>query len=233
MTARNVLVTGASSGIGRAVAELLIARGDRVAVSARRADALAELRAHTTLPCDVADPAARAGLCARAHAALGGLDGLVCAAGVAHHRAPGAIPEQLLREQLEVNLVAPLRLGEEALSVLEPGGAMIFITSTLVLHPIATSLAYSASKAGLLGAMRALAVAGAARGVRAAAVCPGAVDTDMIRTGRSDAELADLRATHPLGRLGTPADVAHAVLYLLDAPWATGTNLVIDGGATL
>lgn len=232
----NVLVTGASSGIGRAVAELLIASGSKVAVASRRADALAALGAHATMGCDVGDAAARAGLCARARAALGGrLDGLVCAAGVAHHRAldAGPIPEELLREQLDVNLVAPLRLGEEALTVLEPGGAMIFITSTLALHPIATSLAYSASKAGLIGVMRALAVAGAPRGVRAAAVCPGAVDTDMIRAGRTDAELAALRATHPLGRLGTPADVAEAVAYLLGAPWATGTNLVLDGGATL
>ena len=100
------------------------------------------------------------------------------------HQLPGHISEDALRAQLEVNLVAPLRLGEEALSVLESGGGMVFIASTLALRPSPTSAVYSAAKAGLLAAMRALAMAGAARSVRANAVCPGVVDTEMVRAPR-------------------------------------------------
>jgi NAD(P)-dependent dehydrogenase (short-subunit alcohol dehydrogenase family) len=149
-----------------------------------------------------------------------------------------------------VNLVAPLRLGEEALSVLESGGGgMVFIASTLALRPLPTSAVYSAAKAGLLAAMRSLAMAGAARSIRANAVCPGVVDTEMVRAPRlapgevppegaelekriSD-QLSFLGALHPLGRLGKVEEVAEAVVHLLGAPWTTGSELVIDGGLLL
>src|SRR5690606_7892233 len=183
---RRVLVTGASSGIGRAVAEALLARGAQVALVGRRRDRLEEIAAAAAgrtavLVADLARPGEADGLCARARDLLGGLDGLVCAAGVVHHQRPGAIEEGALREQLEVNLVAPLRLGEEALSVLEPGGAVVYVASNLAHRPIETSAVYSATKAGLLAAMRALAIAGARCDVRFNAVSPGIVDTEMVR----------------------------------------------------
>jgi 3-oxoacyl-[acyl-carrier protein] reductase len=251
---RKVLVTGGGSGMGLAVAEALLRAGGQVALSARRADRLeAVVRAWpgqaVALPCDLSSPSERAGLLARARGALGGLDGLVHSAGMVEHQLPGHISEEALRAQLEINLVAPLRLGEEALSVLEHGGGMVFISSTLALRPLPTSAAYSAAKAGLLAAMRSLALAGAARRIRANAICPGVVDTEMVRAPRLapgepppegeelerriSAQLSTLGALHPLGRLGKPEEVAEAVVHLLAAPWTTGSELVIDGGLLL
>jgi 3-oxoacyl-[acyl-carrier protein] reductase len=251
---RKVLVTGGGSGIGLAVAEALLRAGGRVAVSGRREARLeAVVRAWpgqaVALPCDLASPSERTGLLARARDALGGLDGLVHSAGLVEHQPPGHISEDALRAQLEVNLVAPLRLGEEALAVLERGGGMVFIASTLALRPLPTSAVYSAAKAGLLAAMRSLALAGAGRQVRANAVCPGLVDTELVRTPRLapgeappegealerhvSAQLSALGALHPLGRLGRAEEVAQAVVHLLAAPWTTGSELVVDGGLLL
>ncbi|MEN9800786.1 MAG: hypothetical protein RL653_4483 [Pseudomonadota bacterium] len=250
---RKVLVTGGGTGIGLAVCEALLQSGGEVVAVGRRAAPLEALaarfpgRAHA-LCCDVGDAQAREGLLSRAASLLGGLDGLVHSAGVVAHEPPGHISEQALRAQLDVNLVAPLRLGEQALSVLAEGGGMVFVSSTLAVRPVVTSAAYSASKAGLLQVMKVLAQAGAARRVRANAVLPGVVDTDMVRAPRlrpGETELSDadaaarveeqlrgLAALHPLG-IGHPANVAEAVVHLLGAPWTTGSELVVDGGLTL
>lgn len=245
-----VLVTGGGSGIGAAVAATLLARGSRVAVAGRRRERLEGVcgghgdRA-MPLPCDLADPAQRSGLLHRAADALGGLDGVVYAAGIASHQLPGAIGEDDLRLQLEVNLVAPLRLGEEALEVMG-AGAFVYVASNLAHRPIATSAAYSASKAGFLAAMRSLAAAGAGQGLRFNAISPGIVDTEMTRALRVpppastpaaevdaqvEAQLEGLRRFVPLGRLGTSEEVAEAILLLLSAPWITGADLVLDGGS--
>lgn len=254
MGTRRVLVTGGGSGIGRAVAETLLRGGAKVALAGRRRARLEEVAAGwpgraEVLPADLSRPEEVATLLARARESLGGLDGLVCAAGVAHHQAPGTIDEAALREQLEVNLVAPLRLGEAALEVLEPGGGVVFVASNLAHRPIETSAVYSASKAGLLAAMRALARAGAPRSIRLNAVSPGIVDTEMVRTLRPErgepppsgeeaarklaAQLEGLRAAVPLGRLGTPEEIAEAVVFLLGAPWASGVDWILDGGGSL
>jgi NAD(P)-dependent dehydrogenase (short-subunit alcohol dehydrogenase family) len=251
---RAVLVTGGGSGIGLAVAKHLMDAGGRVALTGRRTGPLEALAARYpgrafAGPCDLADPKARAGLVARAREALGELDGLVHCAGMVVHQPPGHIDDEALRAQLEVNLIAPLRLGEEALQVLPRGGGMVFIASTLARRPILTSAAYSASKAGLLQAMRVLALAGAPKGVRANAVLPGVVNTELVRTlrlapgeaapegaeraEREVAQLAGLANLHPLGRVGRTDEVAEAVQYLLGAAWTTGAELVVDGGLML
>jgi NAD(P)-dependent dehydrogenase (short-subunit alcohol dehydrogenase family) len=251
---RKVLITGGGTGIGRAVAEAVLRAGGSVVVTGRRPQPLEAVaatfpgRAHA-LPCDVTSTSEREGLLSRASTLLGGLDGFVHCAGVVTHQPLGHIDEASLRAQLEVNLVAPLRLGEQALRVLEPGGGMVFVSSTLAVRPLSTSAVYSAAKAGLLQGMPSLALEGSARGVRANAVLPGVVDTEMARTlrlapgeavpaepeymARVEAQLDHLRALHPLGRLGRPEDVAEAVLYLLGASWTTGAELVVDGGILL
>lgn len=251
---RRVLVTGGGSGIGRAVAEHLLRAGARVAIAGRRRERLEALASRwpgrvEVLPTDLARPEEAASLLGRAAEGLGGVDGLVCAAGIARHQRPGAIEEEALRAQLEVNLVAPLRLGEAALEILEPGGGVVFVASNLAHRPLLTSAAYSASKAGLLAAMRALALAGVERGIRYSAVSPGIVDTEMVRelrpekgeplpsekeaARRIEAQLEALRAAVPLGRLGRPEEIAEAIVFLLAAPWATGQELILDGGGLL
>jgi len=249
---RRVVVTGGGSGIGRAVALRLAAAGGSVAVVGRRPERLAETAALAPgrihpLVGDLASPPQRADLLARSRELLGGLDGLVHAAGIASHRAPGRIDEDGLRSMLEVNLVAPLRLGEQALEHLEPGGGVVFVSSTLAMRPIETSAVYSAAKAGMDAAMRSLAIAGAPKGIRFNSVAPGLVDTEMIRElrlapGEREPEAKDERVREqvaalaglaPLGRLGTPDEIAVAIVHLLAAPWTTGSVHVVDGGLML
>jgi NAD(P)-dependent dehydrogenase (short-subunit alcohol dehydrogenase family) len=242
MTGERVLVTGATSGIGLAVTAALLERGASVVAVGRHIDALTGLMA---LHRDRLEPL-RANLTDSAEVRFvvpralerGALTGFVSAAGVARHEELGSISERSFREQFEVNAFAPMRLGEELVNKLSPGGAMVFVASTLAHRPVPTSYVYSATKAALLSAVRSLAAAGAPRGVRVSAVTPGVVDTPMARDRRagevSDADVADrmraLAALHPLGRVGRAEEIAHAVLHLLDAPWTTGAELVVDGG---
>lgn len=251
---RKVLVTGGGSGIGKAVAEGLVAKGAEVVVVGRRADRLAALAAAhpgriQALPCDLEDPGEREGLLAEAREMLGGLDGLVYSAGNVSHQLPGQIQEASLRSQLELNFVAPLRLGEQALEVLDEGGGVVYLSSTLAQRPIPSSAVYSAAKAGLLASMKSLALAGAPRRIRFNAVLPGLVDTEMVRelrvgpgepipdedeaAQRLALQLEGFHELHPLGRMGRPEEVAEAVIHLLGAEWVTGAEWVLDGGLLL
>jgi NAD(P)-dependent dehydrogenase (short-subunit alcohol dehydrogenase family) len=234
---RKVLVTGGGTGIGRAVAEHLLRLGASVAVCGRRPEPLESLAAAfpgraVPLIGDVTDPTFQGQVCERARNALGGLDGVVYSAGAVTHEPLGAISETALRGQLEVNLVGALRIAEKALDALEDGGGIVFVSSTLAHRPIPTSAVYSAAKAGMLAAMKTVALTGAARGIRANAVLPGIVETDMVRE-RLATEREGMRRLHPLGRLGNPEDVAEAVVHLLGAPWTTGAELNVDGGLLL
>lgn len=245
------LVTGATRGIGRAVVEQLVARGRRVVACGREAAALSALeRAFPGrvigLGIDLAQPQAAAWAIDEAERMVGPLREVVYAAGIARHAPVGEVSEADLRAQLEVNFVAPFTMLQRAGSSMAARGAgsLVAIASTLALRPAPRTAAYGASKAALVSAIRSLALELAPR-VRVNAVAPGVVDTEMVRTPRRalkegerseqlvTAQLEELRALHPLGRLGTVDDVAGAVLYLLDASWATGTVLTVDGGLTL
>lgn len=235
---RCVVVTGATSGIGRATAQMLIQRGSRVVVSGRRVDLLDSLVALApdrvdALPCDLRQPDAVGTLLKEAAQRLGRLDGIVHSAGIIEHvRLPEVTPE-MLQEHLDLHLLAPFRMYRGALELMADGGAVVVVSSTLATRPIVTSAAYSAAKAGALASLKVAALEGAPAGIRFNAVSPGLVDTPMVRASRPDAadgsleQLADL---HPLKRLGRPEEVAEAILYLLGAQWVTGTELVIDGG---
>lgn len=231
---RTVLVTGAGSGIGRAVARAVVQAGGRVAAAGRRVEPLEELRRElgdgvVPLPTDLTSGEHQRELVPRAARALGGLDGLVHAAGVIVREPVGAISEAALREMLEIHVVAALRLGEQAVARLEPGGGIVLVASNLAARPLPETPVYSACKAAMVSISRSLALAGAPRRVRCSAVLPGVVDTDMQGPER----LSALSALHPLGRAGSPDEVAQAVLHLLAAPWTTGAELTIDGGLSL
>lgn len=243
ITTGRILLTGASRGIGRAIADELLLRGATLAVVGRDADPLLRLSAQapsqvTIIVCDLEDANARQQIVPRAVEALDGLDAFVSAAGVVRYQPIADLGEGALRQQLEVNLVAPLMLSRDAARHIGRGGAIVHIGSTLAQRAAPETLAYAASKAALEAAVRGLALELAPRGIRVNAVSPGVIDTDMIRQARAaddprasdDERVEALRQLHPLGRLGRPEEVAEAALYLLDAAFVTGTSLCVDGG---
>lgn len=246
-----VLVTGASRGIGAACVRALLDGGAHVALVGRHQRGLAEVAAGSSraavVTADLADADARASAVDGAVAGLGGLDALVLAAGVAMHTPFEALTESAFRRQLELNLLAPLMMVQQALPHLRAGrGSVVFVGSTLADRPAPTTTAYAASKAGLHNATRQLAAELAP--VRVNCVSPGVVDTAMTRAvrllpgesmpegaeleARVEGQLEALRSLHPLERLGTPEEIAAAVLHLLAAEWTTGSILTVDGGLT-
>ena len=248
-----VLVTGASRGIGRAVVAALAARGARVAAVGRDRKALESVAAAdpsriVPLQADLSVASERDAVVGRALDAIGGIDALVCSAGIARYARVGSLDEDHLREQWRVNLVAPVLLAQEAAAWMKEhgGGAIVQVASTLAVRPAVSTLGYAASKAALVAAARTMALELAPHGIRVNVVAPGVVDTDMARQlrlepgepepvgparqARVDRQLAALRELHPLGRLGRPEDVVQAILYLMDATWVTGSVVTVDGG---
>ncbi|MBD8658190.1 SDR family oxidoreductase [Oxalobacteraceae sp. CFBP 13730] len=231
---KTVLVTGASSGIGRAVAVECARAGARVVINGRDAarlgDTLALLEAgleHVAYVADLTDPPQMA----RLVAACGELDGVVHAAGV-----HGVTPLRMLRQSfmqtvLDANFLAPLMLTQLLLAkkTLRNGASLVFMSS-IAAHTGTVGVGpYSASKAALEGLIRPLALEIAPRAMRANAIAPGLVDTPLVNDDR--AWLDEKAKMYPLG-LGKPEDVAYAAIYLLAdiSRKVTGTQLHLDGG---
>ena len=231
---KTVLVTGASSGIGRAVAVECARAGARVVINGRDAVRLADTLAlldagleHMACVADLTDPPQMA----RLVAACGELDGVVHAAGV-----HGVTPLRMLRQSfmqtvLDANFLAPLMLTQQLLAkkMLRNGASLVFMSS-IAAHTGTVGVGpYSASKAALEGMIRPLALEIASRAMRANAIAPGLVDTPLVNDDR--AWLDDKANMYPLG-LGTPEDVAYAAIYLLAdiSRKVTGTQLHLDGG---
>lgn len=232
------LVTGASRGIGRAIAAEMAASGARVMISSRKQDALDE--AADTMDGEVATFAANAGDPAQAAACVaatverfGGLDILVNNAATNPYGGP-AMDIDLPRydKTMQVNLRGPLVWTQEAwkAAMQQSGGTVINIASVGG-YSIEPSIGvYNTTKAALIYLTKALA-AEMAPSVRVNAIAPGLVKTDMARALWEPAEEAVARSM-PLGRLGEPEDIAHAALFLASdaASWITGHTLVVDGG---
>jgi NAD(P)-dependent dehydrogenase (short-subunit alcohol dehydrogenase family) len=245
---RRVLITGASRGIGHAIARALLADGVRLALVGRDRRRLESVVAgsrpsqHAIIELDLEHaPDLEQGV-AIAAAALGGLDAFVSCAGIVEYAALGTVARGSLARQLTVNLIAPFMLAQRAAIELERagGGCLLFIASTLGLKPAPSTSAYAASKAGLISMTQSFALELAPRGIRVNAIAPGVVDTDMVRVSRTEphevgieAQLEALRRLHPLGRLGEPDDIAESALYLLGARYVTGAVVNIDGGLLL
>lgn len=177
-------------------------------------------------------------LVASAAEALGGLDGLVNNAGILIEEPIGAIAESSWERTLAVNLTAPMRLTQLVLPWFRRAGhgSIVNIASIEGVRVRPDHAAYAATKGALLQLTRTTAVELGAENIRANAVCPGSIDTEMMRehVGRlddPDAALADLVSRNRLGRLGTPDDVAAAVAHLLsdEAAFTTGHHYVLDG----
>lgn len=247
LAGRRILVTGAASGIGLAACRLFVAEGARVAMLDRDGDRLAEGAAALgaaafAFQADVADEEATTQAVQQAAQRLGGLDGVVNAAGISR-RIP--FERQQSAEWLQilaVNLNGPFHVCKAALPFLREAGpaTIVNIASGVALRPIAECTAYAASKGGLVAFGKALAVDLAPLDIRVNTVCPGIVETPMIR--RSIAQSADPEAEtrrlferRLLKRFGRPEEIAQAILFLTasDCAYVTGSVFAIDGGGTL
>lgn len=236
------LVTGGSSGIGRAVAQSLARNGARVLVNGRdqarleQTVASLEGEGHTAVPAaldDLERTSAWVGELARRH---GPLTGIVHSAGI-HSGVPLRLIKQAhLSELMKINVDVALGLlkGLRMRGSHGPGASVVLVASVMGLVGASAKTAYSAGKGALIALARCAAIELAAEDIRVNCVAPGCVETEMldeIRSQLTDEQFEAIRAQHPLG-LGRPEDVAQAVGFLLSdaARWITGTTLVVDGG---
>ena len=240
---RTVVVTGGAAGIGRGAVERFVAAGDRVVALDRDAAALAALEAElgelvTGRAVDVADRAALAAIATEA----GPVDALVCAAGVQRYGTVVDTPGSVYDEVMAINVGGVFFACQAFVPKLPRGGSVVVVSSVQAYAAQTSVAAYSMGKGALLSLVRAMAVDHAADGIRVNAVCPGSVDTPMLRTsaeqfggGRStDEVVAEWGRSHPLGRVATPGEVAE-VIYFLSSPAAsfvTGADVKVDGGLT-
>jgi NAD(P)-dependent dehydrogenase (short-subunit alcohol dehydrogenase family) len=235
---RRILVTGASSGIGRAIAQRCVEEGARVLATGRRADALEELDGVRRYACDLRDPGAPASCVAEAVELFGGLDGVVHAAGtVIRGQDPRGSDDAEIDGILLDNLAVPQRVARAALGALGHGGSLVLVSSQLARIGAPGYSSYCAAKGGVEALVRSLAVDVGPDGIRVNALAPGLVRTPMAYRGRENFdELAPAIAErHPLRRIGEPGDLAGPAVFLLaDASaWMTGQTLVVDGGYTI
>lgn len=241
LTGRTALVTGASGGIGSAVARALHTQGATVALSGTRREALDQLaqtlgeRAHV-VPADLGDTASVEALVPAAEAAMGGLDILVNNAGVTRDGLILRMKDEDWEGVLAVNLTAAFRLCRAAAKgmVRRRYGRMINIGSIVGSTGNPGQVNYVASKAGLVGLTKALAAEVASRKVTVNCIAPGFIETPMtaaLSEAQRDALLRDV----PAGRLGEGDDIAAAAVYLAsaDAAYVTGHTLHVNGGMAM
>jgi 3-oxoacyl-[acyl-carrier protein] reductase len=246
---KRAIVTGAASGMGRATAELFADEGaavavvdlgaERVAAVVERINAAGNGRA-VGFTCDVSDPKQLAALVAGVVAELGGIDIVVNNAGVS--MAGGATTDEADFEDgwaatFAVNLQAQVRLIRLALPYLQASGAgrVVNIASTEGIIATAGITAYTASKHGVIGLTKSLAVELGRTGITVNCICPGPINTGMTSTIPDEAKEAYARRRVPLCRYGEPEEVAHGTLnFVLPASsFMNGAVLVVDGGMTI
>ena len=238
---RRALVTGASGGIGSAIAQGLHARGATVALSGTRQEALAALadklgeRSHV-LAADLADAEAVDALVGRAEEAMGGLDILVNNAGLTRDGLSMRMSDMDWEIVIKVNLEAAFRLSRAALRSMmrQRFGRIIGITSVVGVTGNAGQANYAASKAGMIGMSKALAQEVATRSVTVNCVAPGFIESAMT-DALNDKQREAIMAAIPAGRLGQGEDVAAAVVYLAsdEAAYVTGQTLHVNGGMAM
>jgi 3-oxoacyl-[acyl-carrier protein] reductase len=238
LAGKKALITGASGGIGGAIAKAFVAAGASVAISGTRVEALEALNhelggAAKILPCNLADAAAVDALPAQAEAALGGLDILVCNAGVTKDGLAMRMKDEDWQAVIDINLTATFRLNRAVLRpfMKQRGGRIINISSVVAVRGNPGQANYCASKAGMIGMSKSLAAEVASRGITVNCIAPGFIKTAM--TDQLNEEQAKrITDNIPAGRFGTPDDVAAGTLFLAGdaAGYITGQTLHINGG---
>lgn len=242
LTGKTALVTGASGGIGGAIARALHAQGAAVGLSGTRVDALEALaeamggeRVHL-LPCDLSDPAATDRLCGEADAAMGRVDILVNNAGLTRDTLALRMKDEDWQKVLDVNLTAGFRLARACLRGMTKRrwGRVIGISSIVGVTGNPGQANYAAAKAGMIGMSKALAAEVAARGITVNCVAPGFIETPMT-DALNEAQRTRLLGAIPAGRLGRSDDVAACVVFLAseEAGYVTGQTLHVNGGMAM
>lgn len=241
LTGRTALVTGATGGIGGAIARALHAQGATVAISGTRREALDTLagelkeRVHV-LPCNLSDMAEVEALVPAAEKAMGQLDILVANAGITRDNLFVQLRDEDFDDVIRVNLTATFRLTRAATKLMmrKRFGRIIAITSVVGVTGNAGQGNYAASKAGLIGMMKSVGAEYARRNVTANCIAPGFIATpmtDVLNEKQREAVLGKV----PAGRLGTPEDIAAAAVYLAsnEAAYVTGQTLHVNGGMAM
>ena len=241
LTARTALVTGATGGIGGAVAKALHAQGATVAISGTRREVLDKLagelseRVHV-VPCNLGDRADVEALVPAAEQAMGQLDILVANAGITRDNLFVQLRDEDWDEVINVNLTATFRLARAATKLMmrKRFGRIIAITSVVGVTGNPGQANYTASKAGLIGLIKTLGAEYARRNVTANCIAPGFIKTPMT-DALNEKQREAILARVPAGRLGTPEDVAAAAVYLAsnEAAYVTGQTIHINGGMAM
>ena len=241
LTGKTALITGASGGIGGAIATALHGAGATVALSGTREAPLQELcaalgsRAHV-LACNLSDPAAVDALPKQAVEVMGGVDILVNNAGITRDQIFMRMSDDEWQSVIDVNLTATMRLCRGVMRPMMKArwGRIINISSIVGATGNPGQVNYAASKAGMMGLTKSIAYEVASRGITANAVAPGFIATAMTDK-LSDDQKAAINGKIPAARMGTPEEIAAAVLYLAspEAGYVTGTTLHVNGGMAM
>lgn len=230
----NVVITGGSRGIGAAAVALFAARGDRVwFLYEKEHEKAAQVAARTgaeAICCDVADDEA----VSRAFAAIDDVDILICNAGICHYGLLQSLSESQWDRLFDVNVKGIFHCVKAAVPALlrHHSGCIITVSSMWGQVGASCEAAYSATKGAVIALTRALAQELGPSGIRVNCVSPGVITTDMCANVDPQI-LRQLAQETPLGRNGTPEDVARAMAYLADAPFVTGQILPVNGGYVL
>jgi NAD(P)-dependent dehydrogenase (short-subunit alcohol dehydrogenase family) len=248
MTQRAVVVTGAGSGIGAATAVRFARDGDAVVIADRDGAGLENTRSSIekeggqvhAVRVDLTEPEAADSLIRESLDALGRVDVLVPAAGVTRRNTAPDTSDMDWQLVLDIDLTAVFRSCRAAISAMRTQGGGVIVTVGSAWGVVAgpKTVAYAAAKGGVVNLTRAIAIDHGADGIRANCVCPGDIDTPLLREEMRlvgldpEAELQASAAGRPVGRVGRPEDVAAAIAFLAseESGYITGTTLVMDGG---
>lgn len=241
LTGKNALVTGASGGIGGEIAKALHAAGATVAISGTRVEPLEALAAELgsrvhVVPCNLGDAEAVSALPGKAAEAMGSVDILVNNAGITKDNLLMRMNDDDWQSVIEINLTSTMRLCKAVLRPMMKSrwGRIINISSIVGTTGNAGQTNYAASKAGMVGMSKSLAAETAARGITVNCVAPGFIATPMTDK-LNDEQKARINGQIPASRMGTPAEIAAAVLYLAsnEAAYVTGETMHVNGGMAM